>query len=52
MLVDLTKKEIEESPAIETHAPVSNQYEGLYNGYYGFPELLGWSVRLGRLSVP
>jgi hypothetical protein len=35
--VNLTRKQIEESPTIETHKPVSRQYEELYHHYYGFP---------------
>jgi hypothetical protein len=34
--VDLTKKQIEESPSIETHRPVSRQYEEEYYKYYGW----------------
>jgi hypothetical protein len=37
MLVKLTRKQIEDSPAIETHKPVSRQYEEDYYRYYGFP---------------
>ncbi|MGA3344470.1 MAG: PRC-barrel domain-containing protein [Terracidiphilus sp.] len=39
--VHLTKKQIEESPSIGMDEPVSCQYEGLYNGYYGFPNYWG-----------
>ena len=37
MLVNLTRKQIEDSPAIETHKPVSRQYEEDYHRYYGWP---------------
>jgi hypothetical protein len=37
MLVNLTRKQIEDSPAIETHKPVSRQYEEEYHHYYGWP---------------
>ena len=37
MLVKLTRKQIEDSPAIETHKPVSRQYEEEYHRYYGWP---------------
>jgi hypothetical protein len=37
MLVNLTRKQIEDSPAIETHKPVSRQYEEEYHRYYGWP---------------
>ncbi|MGA2028702.1 MAG: PRC-barrel domain-containing protein [Verrucomicrobiota bacterium] len=37
LLVNLTQKQIENSPAIETHKPVSRQYEEEYYQYYGWP---------------
>jgi hypothetical protein len=37
MEVNLTRKQIEDSPAIETHKPVSRQYEEDYHRYYGWP---------------
>lgn len=37
MLVNITKKQIEDSPAIEQHKPVSRQYEEDYHRYYGWP---------------
>jgi hypothetical protein len=37
LLVNLTRKQIENSPSIETHKPVSRQYEEEYYQYYGFP---------------
>jgi hypothetical protein len=35
--VSLTKKQIENSPALESHKPVSRQFEEEYYGYYGWP---------------
>jgi uncharacterized protein YrrD len=35
--VNLTRKQIENSPAIEEHKPVSRQYEIAYYQYYGWP---------------
>jgi hypothetical protein len=35
--VDLTQKQIEESPSLDTDKPVSQQFEESYNRYYGFP---------------
>ena len=35
--VNLTRKQIENSPSIESHKPVSRQYEELYYRYYGWP---------------
>jgi len=33
----LTKKQVENSPNIDTHQPVSRQHEAAYLGYYGYP---------------
>jgi hypothetical protein len=35
--VNLTRKQIENSPSIELHKPVSRQYEEEYHRYYGWP---------------
>ena len=35
--VNLTRKQIEESPSIQSHKPVSRQYEEEYHRYYGWP---------------
>ena len=35
--VSLTRKQIEAAPPIETHKPVSRQYEEQYHRYYGWP---------------
>ena len=35
--VDLTKKQIEESPSLDSERPVSRQFEESYYGYYQFP---------------
>lgn len=37
LLVNLMRKTIEESPSIESHKPVSRQYEEEYHRYYGWP---------------
>ena len=39
--VDLTKRQIEESPALSTDKPVSRQFEESYYGYYGYPMYWG-----------
>jgi PRC-barrel domain len=39
--VDLTKKQIEDSPSIFSDKPVSRQYEVDYYGYYGWPMYWG-----------
>lgn len=40
--VNLTRKQIEDSPSIETHRPVSRQHEAEYYQYYGWPAY--WQV--------
>jgi hypothetical protein len=37
MPVNLTRKQIENSPSIELHKPISRQYEEEYYRYYGWP---------------
>jgi hypothetical protein len=37
LMVNLTRKQIEDSPSIETHQPVSRQYEEEYYRYFGWP---------------
>jgi hypothetical protein len=39
--VNLTKKQIEDSPSLDTDKPVSRQFEESYYGYYGWP--MYWS---------
>jgi hypothetical protein len=37
IVIDLTKKQIEDSPALNSDKPVSRQFEDDYYGYYGWP---------------
>ena len=37
LFVNLNKQQIENSPAIESHKPISRQYEEEYYRYYGWP---------------
>jgi uncharacterized protein YrrD len=37
IVADLTKKQIEDSPLLESDKPVSKQFESDYYGYYGWP---------------
>jgi uncharacterized protein YrrD len=39
--IDLTKKQIEDSPSLDSDRPVSRQFEESYYGYYGWP--MYWS---------
>ena len=46
--VNLTKKQIENSPSLDTDKPVSKQYEQSYYGYYGWPEYWSGSFAWGN----
>ena len=37
LTINLTRKQIENSPSIEAHRPVSRQYEEHYYDYFGWP---------------
>ena len=37
LLVNLTRKQIEDSPSIDEHKPVSRQHEEEFHRYYGYP---------------
>jgi hypothetical protein len=39
--IDLTKKQIEHSPSLDSDKPVSRQFEESYYGYYGYPMYWG-----------
>lgn len=41
LTVDLTKKQIENSPSLDSDKPVSQQFETDYYGYYGYPMYSG-----------
>lgn len=50
--VALTKQQIEDSPPIDTHKPVSRQHEAVYLGYYGYPYYWGGPNLWGLTSYP
>jgi hypothetical protein len=50
--VNLTRKQIENSPSIESHKPVSRQYEEEYHRYYGRPYYWQGDALWGMSSVP
>jgi len=50
--VALTKKQVKDSPNIDTKRPVSRQYETEYLGYYGYPVYWGGPLMWGRGSYP
>jgi hypothetical protein len=41
IFVSLTKKQLEDSPKLDTDLPVSRQYEDSYYGFYGWPVYWG-----------
>jgi hypothetical protein len=45
--VDLTRKQIEESPSLDSDQPVSRQFENDYYGYYGWPMYWGGTCAWG-----
>ena len=50
--VDLTKKQIEDSPSLNSDKPVSRQFEEAYYGYYGWPAYWDGSYMWGSYSYP
>ena len=50
--VALTKKQVENSPDIDTHKPVSRQHEAAYLGYYGYPYYWGGPYLWGAGLYP
>lgn len=50
--INLTKKQIEESPSIEEHRPVSRQYEIEYMQYYGWPDYWPGPLLWGPVEAP
>ncbi len=49
--VDLTRKQIEDSPPIESHKPVSLQFEEEYYHYYGWPAYPGLGGMYGGAGI-
>jgi PRC-barrel domain len=50
--VALTKTQVENSPDILTHQPVSRQHEAAYNQYYGYPYYWGGPFMWGPALDP
>jgi sporulation protein YlmC with PRC-barrel domain len=50
--LSLSKKQIEDSPAIESHKPVSRQYEEEYHRYFGWPFYWEGNGLWGRSEFP
>jgi len=52
LLLKLTRKQIENCPSIESHKPVSRQYEEAYHRYYGWPYYWQGSGLWGMSGFP
>jgi uncharacterized protein YrrD len=52
VLVDLTRKQIEDSPSLASELPVSRQFEDKYYGYYGWPAYWGGTYAWGAYAYP
>jgi len=50
--VNLTRKQIENSPSIDLHKPVSRQYEEEYYRYYGWPAYWQGDGLWGTSAIP
>jgi len=46
---NLSKEQIKNSPPLESHLPVSRQYESSYHDYYGYPQYWAGSLMWGAL---
>ena len=52
LAVGLTKKQIKGAPPLDSHAPVSRQYEMLYNKYYQWPAYWDGALTWGPHPLP
>jgi len=50
--VSLTRRQVELSPPVDTHLPVSRQHERDYLGYYALPAYWGGSALWGMEALP
>jgi len=50
--VSLTKLQVENSPNLDTHQPVSRQHEAAFLGYYGYPYYWGGPYLWGPAFYP
>jgi hypothetical protein len=50
--INLTKKQIEDSPSLSSHEPVSRQFEESYYGFYGWPMYWSGPYMWGTWSYP
>lgn len=49
LITNLSKRQIEDSPTLDSNLPVSRQYEKSYHGYYGYPRYWEGSLMWGAL---
>jgi len=52
LAIDLTKKQIKDSPFLDSDKPVSRQFEHAYYGYYGYPTYWGGPYSWGADPYP
>lgn len=52
LLVDLTQSQVEKSPLIDTHKPVSRQMEASHSDYFGYPRYWGSPFLWGTEEYP
>jgi hypothetical protein len=50
--IALTKSQVEHSPGVDTHLPVSRQHEAAFLGYYGYPYYWGGPYLWGAAFSP
>jgi hypothetical protein len=50
--VELTQKQIEDSPSLDRDKPVSRQFEEAYSSYYGYPVYWGGPCMWGSSAYP
>ena len=48
--VDLSKRQIEDSPGLDSHKPVSRQFEESYHSYFGWPAYWGGMLPWGGVA--
>lgn len=52
LAINLTGKQIEESPSIEEHRPISRRYEAEYMQYFGWPDYWPGPLLWGPVEAP
>ena len=52
LVVNLTRQQIEQSPPIDSHKPVSRQFEAEYYRYYGWPAYWDGGEMWGASTLP